>query len=46
MAFLWSKDFDYIDSSGMNETNIKEKHISYRPNNHSNYPKNDAIRFN
>ena len=41
MTFLERKGFGFINYGGINESNIEERHNSSRPNNHSNYPKND-----
>ena len=41
MTFFERKGFGFINYGGINESNIEERHNSSRPNNHSNYPKND-----
>jgi hypothetical protein len=45
MTFLERKGFGIINYSGIIESNIEERHNSSRPNNHSNYPKNDETQI-
>jgi len=41
MTFLERKGFGIINYVGIDESDIEERHNYSRPNNHSNYPKND-----